>query len=233
MKFFILILLSISCASCHFQTNFAVTAKKISFNQDKGGLHIQLLHVDSFDANGYPSQFKPESTYYACLPENLPDEAVVHLLPRNVKAEFLRYAAIKDSITRNKINDTLQVADTLVWEDGSRMYRPPGIHWSIEWNKAAHKAEQIKSRHMHNTRVRTYYFSKNTQKYTWYGGAGDWLDSKKAISGFSLIPGRWYSSSFQCDYGLLTDGRCTIYFMADEQGKITCRRIDNKNDGAF
>lgn len=226
-------LFGISCASCHFHTNFAVTAKKISFNQDKGGLNIQLLHVDSFDANGYPSRFKPERTYYACPPENLPDEAVVHFLPRNIQAEFLRYAVIKDSIIKNKINDTLLVADTLVWEDGSRMYRPAGIHWSIEWNKAHHKAEEIKNKHIQNKPVRTYYFGKNTKKYTWYGGTGDWFDSKNAISGFSLIPGRWYSSSFQCDYGLLTDGTCTIYFMADDRGRITCRRTDKKNDGPF
>lgn len=226
MKLIVIILFSISCASCHLKTNFAVTAKKISFNQDKGGLNIQLLHVDSFDANGYPSRFKPESTYYACLPENLPDEAAVHFLPRNIQAEFLRYAAIKDSIIKNKINDTLLVADTLVWEDGSRMYRPPGIQWSVEWNKAAHKAEQIKYKHVRNTRVRTYYFSKNTKKYTWY-------DSKNAISGFSLIPGRWYTTRFDCRYGLLTDGYCTLFFSADEKGKITCRRTDKKNDGPF
>lgn len=234
MKFFIFILFCISSASCHFKTRFSLTASKISFNHTiENGLTVQLLQVDSFGADAFPARFKPESTYTATRLRYLPDDEAAELLPQSIKTEFLRYAATKDSIIKHKINDTLLTADTIYWEDGSRMYRSPGIHRSVEWDKAFHKTEDMAYRNISNKKIRTYLFGSHGKGFCWRAGAGDWMESKKTVAGFRLIPGRWYTIRFKCNYGLLADGYCTLFFSTDEKGRITVKKVDDINDGPF
>lgn len=208
--------------------------KKISFNHPiDGGVDIQLLRVDSLGTDGFPARFKPESTYSATGLRYLPDMEAAAFLPEHIRPEFLKYAAIKDSVIKNKINDTLLAGDTTYWENGGILYRRPGIHQSIEWDKAYHKTDEITYRHIPNKKLRTFNFGKNNKRYRWRAGAGDWMEVKSTISGFKLAPGRWYTTRFNCRYGLLTSGYCTLFFSTDEKGKITCKRIDKENDGPF
>lgn len=233
MKFITILLISLSCTSC-FQTNFRLTSKKISFNKNfSSGFDVRLIKVDSFGEDGFPAKYKSDTLYDARTLRFLDDEEIAPMLPEAVRREYLYYTSIKDSIIKNKIKDTLPSGDTLLWEDGSVMRRPPGIHNSIQWDKAHHKTSDIVERYIPQKKIFTFHFGRNTKKYRWRKGTGyDWYGTEK-INGFTLIPGRWYTASFRCNYGLLSSGTTTIYFMADEKGNITCKRDDKENPGPF
>lgn len=229
MKFIIVILLGISCASCHLQTNFRLTREKISFNHDISWLQVTLTNVDSFGADGFPVLFTPDTIYFARGPRYLSDEEVIALLPDQARAEFLQYLSVKDSIIRNKINDTLVASDKTTIGNFIK-YRQPGIHRSIEWDRADHKTHMITSRYLPDKKKRSFQFSRNTSRYYWGVGAGNWYEAKTTISGFRLIAGRWYTAHFAGRYGLFVSGSSTLLFSTDKEGNITCRRTDYKKD---
>jgi hypothetical protein len=227
--------LCVGClSSCSFTTSVHVSGERIKSNHGfSGGLAIRLLVVDSFNKNSIPVKYRVERRYIACTPTLLDVDEIAALLPAAIRRDYLYYEALKDSIIRHKINDTLPVGDTTKMAEGGIMYRPPGIHQSIQWYEAYNKIESIKFRHLKTRAPRKIWFNKNTRKYRWKESWGDNYLPRKGINGFSLIPNRWYSTRFDCRYGLLTSGTCTLYFFINNQGKMTVMRMDKKNDGLF
>jgi hypothetical protein len=227
-------LLLCGLSSCHFVTQFQLTGKKIHANKPfNSGLTIRLLQVDSFNSEGMPVKFDIEKSYYACTLKMLDADEVAALLPPKAGKEYLRYQLVRDSIVEHNIKDTLIATDTTNWENGSKMYGFPGVHWPVVWTRAVNKMDSNKFHHIKEKRLRTIYFNKNTRKYRWKTADGDAYYPRTNINGFQLIPGRWYTTSFYCSYGLLTDGICTLFFSVDKKGTVTCKQTDKKNEGPF
>jgi hypothetical protein len=235
MKYIFLTGLLLCClSSCHFATRFQLTDKKIHTNKRfNSGLTIRLLEVDSFNSEGIPVKYDVERSYHACTLKMLDADEIAAMLPPKAGKEYLQYQSVRDSIIEHNIKDTLTTTDTTNWENGSKMYRLPGVHWPVAWTRAVNKMDSIKFRHIKEKPLRTIYFNKNTRKYRWKMAEGDAFYPRKNIAGFSVIPGRWYTTSFHCSYGLLVDGTCTLYFSTDEKGTVTCKRTDYKNEGPF
>lgn len=209
-------------------TKFSITKKKITQNyRFYESLAVEKLTVKKSDSAGFPSEYRVAETYVANDLWGLTNKGTVELLTGEAKERFNNFQERIDSFDRLNILEE-RLADTIRMESGVVIYTPAGLKRPVEYYRIQHRMDHMRYAIKRKTR-KTIWFSKPNKWYRWHlPGKGD-----KKSNIISFETGHWYKTAFHCEYGLLTDGRCIIYFSFDSKGKISLKREDHKNDGPF
>lgn len=227
LKLYVIIILCFSTATgC--TTKFFITKKRITQNyRFYESLAIEKLSVKRSDSTGFPVEYIIAERYVANDLWALTNEETAKLLTGDTQKKFIDLKKQIDSFDRlNVLEERPQ--DTIRMESGVVIYTSAGPKRPVEYFRMQHRMEQLRYGIKRKTK-KTILFSKPNKWYRWYlPGKGD---ARSNVVNFE--PGQWYKTSFHCQYGLLTDGRCTLYFSFDLKGKISLKRVDHQNDGPF
>ena len=209
-------------------TKFSINQKKITQNYKfYESLAIEKLFVKKRDSAGFPSEYRIIESYVANDLWTLTNKETAGLLTGEAKEKFIGFQNRLDSFDKlDALED--RPADTIRMESGVVIYTFAGLKRPVEYYRIQNQMESLKYAIKRKTK-KTIRFSKPNKWYRW--NLPGKADVKSNIVSFE--PGQWYRTSFHCQYGFLTDGRCTIYFSFDVKGKISLKKEDHKNEGPF